>query len=149
MGATGGCQCNGVRYQVAGEPLMTYACYCHGCQKRTGSAFSLGAIYPASALQLEGELVPFERRSDDGSSNTRYSCAACGNVIYGVGEATADFIKLQPGTLDDPANVVPDAHIWTGSAQRWIELPDNALTWETQPDNLFDVYTAVLERRDQ
>lgn len=149
MSVTGTCQCSGVHYQVDGEPLMTYACYCRGCQKRTGSAFSLGAIYPAAALQVEGELVAWERTSDDGSTNTRYSCAACGNVIYGIGEATAEFIKLQPGTLDDPSAVAPDAHIWTGSAQGWIKLPGDALAWETQPENLFDVYTAVLERREQ
>ena len=149
MDARGGCQCQAVRYRVAGDPLMTYACHCMGCQKRTGSAFSLGAIYPATALHLEGELVSWARTSDDGSTNTRFSCAACGNVIYGIGEATADFIKLQPGTLDDTGAVAPDAHIWTCSAQPWVRLPEGVPAWETQPDNLFDVYAAVLERRGQ
>jgi len=149
MPVTGSCQCGAVRYTLEGEPLMTYACHCYNCQKRTGSAFSLGAMYPVAAIDTTGDLASWARISDDGLTNTRYSCASCGNVIYGIGEATADLIKLQPGTLDDTSTVMPDAHIWTRSAQAWVRLPEGALAWETQPDNLFDVYAAVLERRGQ
>lgn len=147
MTQTGSCQCGEVRYSVDGEPLMTYVCYCSDCQKRTGSAFSMGAIYPLAVLSLEGELSAWERTSDGGETNTRYSCCRCGNVIYGVGSATAELIKLQPGTLDDTRDVTPDACIWTRSAQAWVQVPEDALSWETQPDNLFDVYTAVIEKR--
>jgi hypothetical protein len=149
MQVSGSCQCGQIRYAVEGEPLMTYACHCSDCQKRTGSAFSLGAIYPVAAISLEGELATWERVSDDGLTNTRYSCKACGNIIYGIGEATPDLLKLQPGTLDDTSNVGPDAHIWTRSAQAWFQLPADSLAYETQPEQLIDVYTAVMERRAQ
>lgn len=147
MSQSGSCQCGQVRYEVAGEPLMTYVCYCFDCQKRTGSAFSMGAIYPLAALAIEGDLSAWERRSEGGVSNVRYSCSHCGNIIYGIGNATADLVKLQPGTLDDTSELAPDAHIWTRSAQAWVQIPDGALRWDTQPDNLFDVYTAVMENR--
>ncbi len=149
MTNTGSCQCGEVRYRIAGEPMMTYACHCTDCQKRTGSAFSLGAIYPLSALELHGELRAWKRVSDDGYTNTRYSCASCGNVIYGLGEATAELIKLQPGTLDDTSAVVPDAHIWTASAQPWVQLPADALSYDTQPNDLADIFSTVMERRAQ
>ena len=126
---------------------MTYACHCRECQKRTGSAFSMGAIYPVSAIAISGELSAWQRTSDDGNTNTRYSCRNCGNIIYGIGSSSPDFIKLQPGTFDDITTVEVDAHIWTRSAQLWVVFPGNALTYETQPDQLIEVLQAVMERK--
>ena len=48
----GECRCGRVRFRVAGEPLMTMACHCTGCQRMTGSAFSLSSLYPADAFQV-------------------------------------------------------------------------------------------------
>ncbi len=139
MTQNGACQCGQVHYTISGAPLFTYACHCMTCQKRTGSAFSLGAVYPLDALAVAGEMTAFTRTSDGGDSNTRYSCAECGNIIYGVGSATPGVAKLQPGTLDDTSRVVPDVHLWTRSAQSWIVLPEGAHAFETQPDSLADV----------
>lgn len=147
--STGSCQCGQIQYTVEGESLMTYACHCKDCQKRTGSAFSMGAVYPLTALSVTGELTAWKRVSDDGHSNTRFSCSGCGNIIYGVGSATASIIKLQPGTLDASENVTIDAHIWTRSAQAWLQLPEGVVTHETQPDDLMELYKAVLENRQQ
>ena len=144
----GSCQCGAIHYSVRGEPLMTYACHCRDCQRRTGSAFSMGTIYPLSALSVTGELSAWERRSEDGTANTRYSCARCGNVIYGIGDNAPDLIKLQPGTLEDQGGISVDAHIWVRSAQPWISLPVHTLRYDTQPDQLADVYAAVLAQRE-
>lgn len=143
----GSCQCGAISYSVSGKPLMTYACHCRDCQKRTGSAFSMGTIYPLSAISVTGELSAWERRSEDGTVNTRYSCARCGNVIYGIGGSAPDLIKLQPGTLEDQARMTVDAHIWVRSAQPWVSLPVHTLRYDTQPGQLADVYAAVLAQR--
>lgn len=144
---SGSCQCGEIQYTLDGDPLMTYACHCKDCQKRTGSAFSMGTIYALSGLSLSGSLSEWRRTSDDGNSNTRYSCSKCGNVIYGVSSNSPDLIKLQPGTLDETGDLLVDAHIWTRSAQRWVQLLPDALRYETQPDQLIEVFHAVLERR--
>lgn len=146
--ATGSCQCGSVRYIVGGEPLMVYACHCKDCQKRTGSAFSMGAIFPANALEITGELTSWSRTSERGNTNTRFSCARCGNVMYGSSDSSPDLIKLQPGTLDDSSNVQPEAHIWMREAQPWIQLPQSVVRHDTQPDNLFEIYEAVLKQRE-
>ena len=147
MPRSGSCQCGEVRYTLEGEPLMTYACHCGDCQKRTGSAFSMGMIYPLAALALAGQLVEWERTSADGNTNTRYSCSQCGNIIYGIGGSSPDLIKLQPGPLDDTRDLEVDAHIWMKRAQKWVVLPAEALRYETQPDNLVEIYQAVVQRR--
>lgn len=147
MSSSGSCQCGEIQYTVGDGPLMTYACHCRDCQKRTGSAFSMGAIYPISAIALKGALSAWERTSDDGNVNTRYSCSSCGNIIYGVSSASPDLIKLQPGTLDDFGDVSVDAHIWTKRAQSWVLFAEDALMYETQPDNLAEVFEAVMLRK--
>ena len=147
MPITGSCQCGSVVYQVEGRPLMTYACYCSDCQKRTGSAFSLGMILPRSAIHVEGELTEWTRISDQGFHNTRFSCAGCGTIIYGIGGASPETLKLQPGTLDDTSELSVDAHIWTRSAQPWLKFPDDALIYTTQPDDPRQVLEDVLRRK--
>ncbi len=143
----GCCQCGTVQYSVSGEPMMTYACHCTDCQKRTGSAFSMGCIYPLSALSLDGALSTWKRISDDGNSNTRYSCAECGNVIYGVSTIAPEIIKLQPGTLESARAIAVDAHIWLRSACSWLVVPEDALRYDTQPDSLLEIYQHVVERK--
>ena len=144
---TGCCQCGATRYRVTAEPLLTYACHCHNCQKRTGSAFSLGVIVPVDTLQVEGELTQWSRVSDAGATNTRHSCASCGNIIYGTDDSGFDLAKLQAGTLDDTSSVEPDVHMWLTSKQPWIELPDGVPGFETQPDDPAELLQAALDYR--
>ncbi len=49
------CQCGTIHYRVTAEPLFTYACHCGSCQKRTGSAFSMGMVVLTESLHGEGE----------------------------------------------------------------------------------------------
>jgi len=48
-----------------------------------------------------------------------------------------EVLALQAGTLDDTRWLKPIAHIWTSSAQPWVEIPADVLRYEKQPkDNL-------------
>lgn len=145
----GSCQCGAVSYTVDAEPLFTYACHCHSCQKRTGSAFSLGLVVPTEALQVTGELTPWRRVSDKGTGNTRYSCAGCGNIIYGVGEDSAALAKLQAGTLEDTREVEPEVHIWGKEKQPWVVLPEHAQPFATQPEEALQLLQAALDYREK
>jgi len=56
----GGCRCGQVRFRFTAQPLLTMACHCRGCQRMTGSAFSLSAAYPASGFEVTaGEKLPW------------------------------------------------------------------------------------------
>jgi len=85
--------------------------------------------------------------SDKGVTNTRYSCADCGNIIYGIGESTAAFAKLQAGTLDDTSAVQPEVHIWTQNKQHWLILPERVPQFETQPTELSALLQPALDYR--
>ena len=146
---TGSCQCGAITFAVAAPALLTYACFCNSCQKRTGSAFSMGLIIPTDALQLSGELSAWSRTSDDGNTNTRYSCADCGNIIYGVGESSPGLAKLQAGLLDDTRELEPEVYIWARSKQAWVTLPQRARPFDTQPDDPMALLQAAQTYREE
>jgi hypothetical protein len=145
--ATGSCQCGAVNYTLNTQPLFTYACHCHTCQKRTGGACSVALVVLSDALDVQGELTQWKRTSDKGDTNTRYSCACCGNVIYGIGETSPELAKLQSGTLDDTTAVEPEVHMWTSSKQSWISLAPEVGQFETQPDDPLALLQAALDYR--
>ena len=145
---TGSCQCGATSFSVRAEPLFTYACFCTSCQKRTGSAFSMGLILPVNALDVVGELTAWSRTSDRGQTNTRYSCAECGNIIYGVDDSGMNLAKLQAGLLDDTSGVEPEVYLFARSKQPWVTLPDRARPFETQPDDPMELLQAALAYRE-
>ncbi|MBP6724835.1 MAG: GFA family protein [Halioglobus sp.] len=147
MKATGGCQCEGIRYMLDGEPLLTYACHCRDCQRRTGSAFSEGILIYAEHIAIEGELRAWQRVSDAGIEKVRHSCASCGNIIHGTAQNMPGLMLLQAGTLDDTSSVHPEVHLWLRSAQPWVLLPPGIPSWNTQPDDLTELLQAALQYR--
>jgi len=145
----GSCQCGAITYTVGAGPLFTYACHCSSCQKRTGSAFSLGLLIATEAMELKGALTAWSRVSEQGNTNTRYSCASCGNIIYGVGDSNPELAKLQAGTLEDTSAVEPEVHIWTSRKQPWLILPDRVRQFETQPEDGLALFQAAMDYRAQ
>lgn len=143
----GSCQCGAITYSVSAEPVFTYACHCHNCQKRTGSACSLGMVVMTDSLDVQGALTAWTRVSDRGRENTRYSCAACGNIIYGIGADSPELAKLQAGTLEDTSGVLPEVHMWTCSKQPWLQLPPDVTCFDTQPEDPLEMLQAALDYR--
>ena len=133
---TGTCNCGQVTYRISGEPTFTYVCHCGNCQKRSGSAFGMGMSVPVENLEVSGELACWERVSDEGNRNPRYSCPVCANVIYGLGAYTPGLAKIMPGTLDSTSDLQPDVHIWTSAAQKWVHIPPDIPQYATQPASI-------------
>jgi Glutathione-dependent formaldehyde-activating enzyme len=46
----GGCTCRQVRYRLIGTPLIVHACHCRWCQRETGTAHALNALYEADRV---------------------------------------------------------------------------------------------------
>ncbi|MWD29266.1 aldehyde-activating protein [Aquicoccus sp. SCR17] len=101
--AQGRCRCGALRVEVTAPPLFSAACHCTGCQRMTGSAFSLTLGIPSSGFAvLEGEAVPGGRRG----ALRHMHCAACHAWIWteppGMG-----FVNLRSPMLDHPPRAVP------------------------------------------
>jgi hypothetical protein len=49
---TGKCRCGQVQFEVDSIPLITMVCHCVGCQRMTGSAFALSALYMSDEFRV-------------------------------------------------------------------------------------------------
>jgi hypothetical protein len=124
----GGCTCRQVRYRLSGPPLIVHACHCRWCQRETGTAFALNAMYEADRvmhLGAEPEIVLTPSQSGKGQRIAR--CRSCRVAVWsnyaGAGPAVR-FVRV--GTLDEPDRLPPDIHIFTSSKQPWVVLPPDA-----------------------
>ena len=125
---SGGCLCGAVRYRVPRETLQTVTCHCKNCQKQSGSAFSVVAVYQRDDLSLSGELRTFEDRGSSGQRVFRQFCPSCGSPVLTDTERAREqgLIFVKAGTFDEVQDLKPSAHCWTSSAQAWLQLGDEA-----------------------
>ena len=123
----GGCTCGHVRYRVTSEPMIVHGCHCRGCQKNSGSAFALNALFEADRVALvsgEVENVTVPTPSGTGQDITR--CSKCKVAVwsnYNMGGLRKRIRLIRVGTLDDPDQMPPDVHIYICSKQPWVILP--------------------------
>jgi len=121
----GGCSCGAIRYRLAADPLITHCCHCLNCQRQTGSAFVVNALIEKARFELlAGDPWPVDVPRDDGSTQRVFRCPACQIAVFSE-YTRPDVLFVRAGTLDDPAQVAPDVHIYTRSKLPWVTLPES------------------------
>jgi hypothetical protein len=146
----GGCFCGSVRYRVTQEPLTLYACHCSDCQRHTGGSFALIMIVARGGFEvLEGEASEYALTFPNGLQKHGRFCAKCGTLVWGEAVEFPQIVGVRPGTLDDTAWLNPIAHIWTRSAQPWVPIPPDTLTFETQPEDWMTLVKAWQQRQEE
>lgn len=124
----GGCTCGQVRYRLTGSPLIVHACHCRWCQRETGTAHALNALYEADRvahIAAEPEMVATPSASGKGQQIAR--CPKCKVAIWSNYPQAGPAIRfIRVGTLSDPDLCPPDIHIYTASKQPWVVLPPDA-----------------------
>ena len=129
MELNGGCACGAVRYRLTRAPMIVHACHCRDCQKLTGSAFVVNLWIERKYVEASG-AEPAAVRVPPGTSGKPHDvfrCAACGTALWSKYHASpGDTVLLRAGTLDDPAAITPDVHIFTRSKVPWLDLPQDA-----------------------
>ena len=142
----GGCTCGSVRYRVSPKPLIVHCCHCRGCQKNSGSAFAINALYEADLVTvLSGEIEEITVPTPSGTGQDIARCAACKVAVwsnYNMGGPLRKFIRfIRVGTLDEPDQLPPDVHIYTCSKQPWVSLPNGDPT----ADEFYDIKSTWSE----
>jgi len=142
----GGCSCGAVRYRLASDPLFVHCCHCLNCQRQTGSAFVVNLLIEADRVEmLAGEPQPVDVPRDDGSTQRIYRCTECRVAVFSeYGRPEVRFVRA--GTLDEPASVRPDVHIFTRSKVGWVTLPDSEPAFEVYYNSKELWPAASLER---
>ena len=145
---TGGCACGAVRYRLTPDPLFIHCCHCLNCQRQTGSAFVINLLIEADRVELlAGEPQPIDVPRDDGSTQRIYRCPDCQVAVFSeYGRPEVRFVR--GGTLDEPASVAPDVHIFTRSKLPWVTLPDSAPAFDVYYDSKTLWPPESLERLD-
>lgn len=120
----GGCVCGAVRYRLNAAPLLVYACHCHDCQTRSGSAFALTAVIRTSDLEMTGAVEVVRAVSRSGRELDHTYCPTCRVRVLVSAAAAPDYASLRVGTLDDAAWAVPVVQLYAQSAIPWALIPD-------------------------
>ena len=127
MSLEGGCACGDVRYKLTEAPMIVHACHCRDCQRLTGSAFALNMWIERKFVETTGETIVARQTAGSGKPHEIFSCPRCGTALWSKYHAApGDTLLVRAGTLDDPAAVKPDVHIFTRSKVPWLELPNGA-----------------------
>ena len=121
----GGCTCRQVRYRLISKPLFVHCCHCYWCQRETGSAFALNAMIEADRVQvLQGEVAVIDTPTQSGKGQWISRCPKCEIAVWSNYAGAGDAVRfVRVGTLDEPARLPPDIHIFTASKQPWVALP--------------------------
>ena len=98
------CLCGRVSMRITAPPMIAMACHCRGCQKLTSGPYSLSLMFPAQALEVNGETEIGGLHND---ASVHHFCAYCKNWLYTAGIAGGQFVNFRPTMLEDASWVVP------------------------------------------
>jgi hypothetical protein len=145
----GGCACGAVRYRLTDAPMFVHCCHCSCCQTETGSAFVLNALIESERVEtLKGAPEPTLIPSESGRGQQVWRCPDCLVALWSNYGGAADVLRfVRVGTLDAPAALPPDVHIYTRSKLAWVTLPEGVPAFEAYYDSAALWPASSLERR--
>jgi len=110
--------------------LIVHACHCRWCQRETGTAHALNALYEADrVVHTAGEPEIVSTPSASGKGQMIARCPTCRVAIWSNYPQAGPAIRfVRVGTMDNPDLCPPDIHIFTSSRQPWVTLPPSART---------------------
>nr|WP_097107911.1 GFA family protein [Hoeflea halophila] len=118
---TGKCRCGEVRFQITQSPLMTAACHCTGCQRMSGSAYSLTAMIPVDGFYvIEGDTVVGGLRGPQLHHNF---CPSCMTWMFTRIEGVHTFVNVRPTLLEDANWFSPFIETMTVEKLDWATTP--------------------------
>ena len=127
----GRCFCGSIRYQVSGPILSLCNCHCESCRRAAGAPYvAWGTIGRDNFVVLSGKLS--EHRSSPRVS--RGLCGVCGTSLTYSHEARAGEIDVTLASLDDPAGLVPESHVWVEGKLPWVAIDDRLPQYDTVRD---------------
>lgn len=116
----GECRCGQVRFRITAQPMFTAVCHCRGCQRMSGSAFSLTVAVPEIGLQvLGGELVVGGAHGSD----VHQHCARCKSWMFTRPAGAAGMVNVRATMLDDPSPFEPFLETCTAEKLPWCRSP--------------------------
>jgi hypothetical protein len=122
----GGCTCRAARYRMSSSPMVVHCCHCSWCQRETGSAFAINAMIEADRVELlAGAIELIDTPSNSGHGQQIARCPTCRIALWSLYAGTGPHVRfVRVGTLDEPARLPPDVHVFTSTKLPWVCLPE-------------------------
>lgn len=113
--------CGAVRYQAQGP--ASYLCYCHcvSCRRAAGAPFVAWATFAQERVRFTHGTLALHRSSP---GVLRGHCAACGTSLTFQKESRPQELDLTLASLDEPAALVPEVHVWVEDKLPWVAISD-------------------------
>lgn len=148
----GGCTCGYVRYVAHSSPMIVHCCHCRECQRQTGAAFALNALYESDRVELlKGGVDEIKVPSPSGKGQVIARCPKCRVAVwsnYHMGGLKERVRFVRVGSLDAPDRLPPDVHIYTSTKQPWVILPPEDYAVEEFYDIASTYSPDSLKRRE-
>jgi hypothetical protein len=110
---------------MTSRPLFVHCCHCSWCQRESGAAFAVNAMIEAARVELLcGEVQVIDTPSASGMGQKISRCPRCFIALWSNYAGAGPVLRfVRVGTLDQPARLPPDIHIFTSTRQAWFQLP--------------------------
>jgi hypothetical protein len=118
---SGGCLCGGVRYQASGAVSNLCYCHCSSCRRATGAPMVPWGTFARERFRVTRGTLSEYRSSPP---VLRGFCAACGSSLTYRNEERPAEIDVALVTLDEPARLVPQMHVWVSDRLPWLAISD-------------------------
>ena len=116
----GACRCGRVRIRISAPPMLTMACHCTGCQRMSGSAYSLSAAIPTAGFAVtEGEPVVAGFTPEAG----HHFCPDCMTWMFTRPQGIDFFVNVRPTMLGDTDWFSPFIETFTSEKLAWAATP--------------------------
>ena len=119
------CLCGQVSVKTRGEPVISLACNCKNCQRRSGSPFgSIVYLKDDQVIEQVGAVESYRFKLDNGNTNETFFCPDCGATVYMKPELFAGMTGIGTGSFCDPELPGPVMSVWSKSKYDWVTFPD-------------------------
>jgi hypothetical protein len=117
---SGSCRCGQIQFEARPPVLMTAACHCKGCQRMTGSAFSLSAMYSADNFQVtHGEPVLGGMKAFP----AHYVCAQCSSWVFTrIATPTGELVNVRTTMFEGTDHAPPFIETCVSEKLDWVQV---------------------------
>ena len=140
----GRCACGAVAYRLDSEPRDTGWCHCRVCQHVSGS---IGMVFTTVPLR-DFQIIQGTDQIGNFASTSfgeRSFCRACGSPLTIHVRHQPNEIDVAVGTLDSPASVRPEFHLYVAAAPQWADLDDGLPQYEALRPNTRGLRAGQIE----